>query len=52
MHDNVSHITVVLIVQSHTGEALAQAFHDMLVKHKLTTKVSKADINMSMSFSV
>jgi hypothetical protein len=46
MYDNISH---PLVVQSHTGEALAQAFHNMLVKHKLTNKVSKVDINMSIS---
>jgi hypothetical protein len=27
------------VLQSHTGEALAQEFHDMLVKHGLTNKV-------------
>jgi hypothetical protein len=38
---NIVHL---VIVQSHTGEALAQAFHDMLVEHKLTNKVSKANM--------
>lgn len=29
----------LIMFQSHTGEALAQAFHDMLVEHALVNKV-------------
>ena len=30
-----------MLFQSHTGEALAQAFHKMLVEHALTEKVRR-----------
>ena len=39
LHD--VHMFYLPFIQSHTGEALAQAFQDMLVEHKLTYKVSK-----------
>ena len=39
VHTTYSTNVHLLVLQSHTGEALARAFHDMLVKHGLTDKV-------------
>ena len=38
-------------IQSHTGETLAKAFHDMLIEHKLSNKVSKFVLNLSILIS-